>query len=105
MKKIDSFQELKDELKPGDEFYIVNQGNLTHWKFACVHPQNYDAIVCISSGDVETAKVISKYSFKWEACVFTGKYDSKLLGECMLIQMKDRIDSINKIYIKNETNP
>lgn len=91
------------ELSPNEKIHRIFEGEIQHYNFVSIHPRNGMShyIIVYSDANYSTTHVFNienanrKYE-KW----FSGKYNSKIVGEEMVSQLEDKIKSVSQIYIK-----
>lgn len=100
MKKIDDINGLL-ELSAGDKFYVVENGNTQPYIFSSVHPKVKEMIVAINDGNYNKATCFYKTDFSNRKSFFIGLYDSAVIGNEKISQLKRNIESIEKIYLNH----
>lgn len=100
MKIIESLDEIRN-LKIGDKFYVVSQGDISCFSFAGLNPKTnepmgindakYSKVECFSAG------MFLNRDYK---CCMIGEYVSNEIGQVMLEQLTRQIESIKSIYLK-----
>lgn len=91
--------EFFDEINPWDKFYLVTNGKIKAYRFACKHPYIKNKIIAINDHSYnETCSLDIDLEDKDR--VFLSKYDSYEVEEIMISQLEDRIETIKEVYIE-----
>lgn len=91
--------EFFDELKPWDKFYVITGGKIKAYRFACKHPYIKERIIVVNDHSyTETCSLFIDLEDKDK--VFLSNYNSYEVGEIMINQLEDRIESIKEVYIE-----
>lgn len=101
MKQIRDVKELMN-LKSGESVYIIKNGQVNPYKFACVHP-SIEGVILVNTGSYTTCVVLYGTLAGIRNSVLVGNYDSDLVGNIMVSQLEKEIEDIKDVYLKETT--
>ncbi len=101
MKRIENLEQLK-QLGVKEKFYVLDEGRVKKYIFCSLNPVA-DNVVAIPDYDYAAAVTFGKMQFDYGKRVFLqGEYVSAEVGQVMIDQMNERIDSVKEIWMKEE---
>ncbi len=100
MQQIKSIEDLLS-MNAGEKFFVVSSGNSRSYNYIGPHHYPKAGIVAIWDADYTQAFTFSEKAFgaTTNTVFLKGKYHGKQIGEIMIAQLQDKIDSIQRIYV------
>lgn len=99
MRKLETFDDLAS-LEEGTVVYRVSNGQCRKY-WVLKHHEKFGVLYLIEGGDVRSTDSLYK-SHSLAGVWLTGDYDSTVVGNIILQQLNDRIESIKRIYLKEK---
>lgn len=100
MERILSIENCKT-LNIKEKFYCIEEGRIRGYLYAGENPTYANLIMAVDDANYEKIVTFNKRAFETKM-ILKGKYVSEEVGVIMIEQLKERIKSVEKIWMKQE---